>query len=134
MSRSENLPLFLAHVQQVEILGAGRIRVRGEVAGRPFHTEATWHIEPDERIMHWATESPFKYRGALQVSGSEMTSRLNVTLTFEQDEQERDRFGRETHEGKVMVHDRLVTSLESIKRIFERSASHANKGNLGFLG
>src|ERR1051326_9003616 len=58
ISSPENMPKFLPNWQKAVSEGSDRIRIEGVANGHRFVTVGEFHLDPDERTMHWSAGEP----------------------------------------------------------------------------
>ena len=73
------LPAYLPTVQVAEPEAEGRIRIRGEVDGRPYVDDGDFRVDAARRRMEWSADER-NYAGWLSVSGEDGGSRSQVTV------------------------------------------------------
>lgn len=128
VSTYDNIPRFTPGVQNVYADESDRVMLDG----RGFQTEASVHLDPDERTMHWNAGDRDRYRGELQVVGDARASQVAVKLEFSADEAAR--IEGSSHPDAI-EHD-LTGALQSIKHLCEAEASKVRAANedRGYLG
>ncbi len=132
VSKPENMPKYLPTLEEAHMEDSDRVVIDGNAEGHAYHADGDLHLDPDERTMHWGSDSMHKYRGQLHVTGDQQRSTVSVKLTFEPGEQTEEKI-KDTHlDGEARIQQGLEEALSSIKKICEKSEAATDQGS-GYL-
>lgn len=133
VSSPENMPKFLPSVNEARATGDDQVHMAGSAKGHPYEVDGSFHLDPDERAMHWSSDGLHKYHGELHVTGDEARSTVSVHLTFEPGEKMKEAVELENGDADQAVDQALTKSLESIKQICEGAANVRTTADRGYL-
>lgn len=132
VSNPDNFPAFLPTLRNAEAKESGAIEMSGQVEGHPYKTRGEFHLDPDERAMHWGSESS-EYHGQLQVTGDGLNSQLSVKISFADGSDTEEKI-RQRSEGSTPIQDALIHALEAVKQQCETASAQRENENRGYLG
>lgn len=133
VSNPENMPRFLPTLKEAHVEEGDHVSIKGEAEGHSYKTEGEFHLDPDERTMHWSSEARHKYRGELHVTGDRVHSTVSCHLSFEPGEPMEQKMRQEKPDAEQEIQAALEKALNSVKSICEREATVRANGDRGYL-
>jgi uncharacterized protein YndB with AHSA1/START domain len=133
VSNTENFPKFLPTLGSATPEEGGKIEMQGTVEGHGYQTEGEFHLDPDERTMHWGSDS-HEYRGQLQVTGDDSASQLSAKLCFTTDSETEEKIKQRSGDSETPIQDALIHALDNVKRQCEAAAVAKPREDHGYLG
>ena len=122
VSDINNIPKYLPTVHRATLQAGDRIRVQGEVRGKPYDDDGYFRIDRASRRLEWGSDGENQYRGSMQVEeGVEevFTSRVTVQLSFNPRPELVRQLESQGDDRDAIINEGIDNALRSIKNLCE---------------